>query len=517
MNKINPFNRWELTTGDVKFMQDPSTDTDPLIRDETLSRLADMIETPGIVIPKLALSLEIQNRFGNLTDASRRQFFLTAGPTSGYISVGHGIAYNSKGEMVVIPVGDSTVFNANAPTFTTTGVSGTTPFSTGCTDVPAAGTIGDGLNRYVFISYLSVVRTKSLPSNHGTLGAGPVVPSTNFNSPITSIDQEEGLAYAHHRLNGYKITVLVEGNITLDLISDPEGTPIWTTDPTAIFIGRFISNIAGPDFTDAYTSPPRKVLQLKPHAVGTAAVAQRPPLYADGQIVTVQEHIAGIGTGSVTPRNPHGTAIADLEGSLEPGLANLQRDLARGIYNPAVSLNTPPLNNPLPGATAGALAPSISGALTLSSSVSWAEANGAITSYSSGTLFDKAVNLEQLKTMSINGVNMSQAVYVNGNRCIMAIPVATNPLYAFIGFGAVNPKMVGSGTFTIFVMANPSNISQLLLGAAHLVEDGGAETLRGDMLPVCKVYWNATAATLHKSFVNQADTANAVEDRKSVV
>lgn len=340
MGRVRGFNRQEYLTSDFDFLQD-TKDT------QTRNVLVDRIEQPGILIPMGASAQFIENGVQN-TSGFTDVFPITASATTGMVHVGPNspiadpsihIAYNEDGNRIAFPVGDQVTFDEDAPDAYTVNMVNSTPYSTGRINVDGRAGEGDG-DRYVFISYLEVVRTKGYPPNHGTItpGVPPTITATDdYNKPIVGIDQLTGEATAVHLFDGYRIYVAISTEVTFE----SDGTPIlnggiYTDSAKAIYLGRFqisggsVANIILHDATR-----PRNLLQLRSADVGTVGdtgtAASLPTTYAANQTVTLQQHVSAVGTGTPSPIDPHGYDIeADLEGVPTSRLINTDAPLTGG-------------------------------------------------------------------------------------------------------------------------------------------------------------------------------------------
>lgn len=340
MNSGTPFtdafNRLEVTSGVFRLLQDAKERA-------ILDRLVDDILQPGVQIPANSTAIAIQNGVPT-------QFAITSAGAN--ITIGAGVAYNNLGQRIVVPVGDTTPYNINAPTFTSTitgvgAVQGTTPYSTGNTGVPPLNP-NTLTTRFIFIQYVQVIHTKALPPNHNTVSPAVVVtiaggdPDTK--KPLTELDEKEGLIYAPHRIDGYKIITAELSGLTVG--SQASGTPVLNADTTAIYIGRY-DLIGGPPatgVTNVFMSDalrPRKLFLTSSETGAKVDVANKTPNYADQQVVSAQEHVSALGTGTVTPVNPHGMTITDLGVSLPDLTTALKETMEDGIIDLLLDRNTP--------------------------------------------------------------------------------------------------------------------------------------------------------------------------------
>ena len=341
----NPFNRSEIISSNLRFLQDAKADdTADRFIDGLFETAATSAPRGGILTPAGSTAPDIQN--GLLTE-----FTITA--VSGTnITVSPGIAYDITGERIEIPAGDTTPHNPSAPSFTTllpSGGSVTTPYSTGNTGV-FGGLPDSDLNdiglRFVFIRYVQIVKTKALPPNHGTSTGTVVTPSNDNNKALTEIDQKTGQVFAPQLINGYEILVAKTADLTVGTQSS--GTPILAVDQNAIFIGQY-ELVGGPPATGisniilSDANRPRKLLRFRSLEAVTIDSTNPPIVYVDGQVVTFQEHASATGTGVISATNPHGLAITDITGGgLEPENVLFQKETtADGLIDLQFSSNHP--------------------------------------------------------------------------------------------------------------------------------------------------------------------------------
>lgn len=345
MEHINPFNRFEILSSDFNFVQDAK-------EDEIKKRIIDGMLQPGSVIPAAysgapITPLQIQNGLPMVFPVtSAAAEFIDVGPLSAIIDAIH-VAYNADGERIEVSAGDNVTFNCVAPSFTTDGTEGVpgmllknTPFSTGRRNIKInKAPTGTSEFRYVFISYLPVVRTKSLvvdgtPPNHLGLNGNIGLTPDMHRAPLTGIDEKEGRAYTHHQINGYRIYVALPSEVNLagaypvisSLVAtnltnpktpanDPFSTNLPFTDyAKAIYIGRFTVDDTGavtairPTVATADTAKP--IMRMRSHVAAKIDTANPSTTYANGQVKTYEEHANAFGTAaSITPNNPHKQTI----------------------------------------------------------------------------------------------------------------------------------------------------------------------------------------------------------------
>jgi len=460
---IQPFNRFEPLSSDLNFMQDAkdvALGGSLLLPDEVKDRTIDNLLQPGILSPINATAVDIQHAHDSTT--ATPQFVITsAGGTS--VHIGPGIAYNAQGERIEIIASDNVVYNIDAPTAVTYGVTGATPFSTGHRTVPY-GTDGLTVDRYIFISYLQVVRTLVLPPDHNnqiliTDGA----PAVNARKPITGLDQSEGLAYAHHRINGYKIAVgkvgAGAGEVTIGVAGT---TPTLNGDANAVYLGRFIL-AGGPPPTGVSSivehdaTSPRKLAQFRPienakipdvvsalpndvyDVSGNPKIAYISSASAP-QKVTLQEHVAALGHGTVAPNNPHGLSVTDITGGgAEPENITYQDEsMADGIVDSSQGRNVIP--------------PTLSSAL------------------------QSTINNGVTKQVTFSALTSTQTIYIQGKR-FTSISAATLNI-VFVGgdpAGEYSVYCIDSGTAGVLDLVK-TTVTPLPVGA----------------LPICTVWWTGS-------------------------
>jgi hypothetical protein len=460
MKTYTAFNRAELITGTLTLIQQAK-------EEEIADRLKDRLEQAGILMPASATAIDIQDGIPTV--------FVISNAGSGNINVGAGIAYNSNAERIEILSGDSTPYNAdtsfpNVAVFTTTitgvgSIQGNTPFSSGRLTIPPRDALNSG-ERFVFVRYRQVVRTKSLPPNHNT-SSGTVItiaggdPDTK--KPYLELDQKEGLIYAPHYINGYEIIVALQTELTPG--TQTTGTPVLASDTNAIYIGRYDYTGGAPGSVGTITlsdnARPRLLMLIRTHESAKVDSTNQPTTYDDGQRVTLQEHTSALGTGVIAPTNPHGLAITDITGGgTEPENIVYQKEsMNNGLID---VLNT--TNNPIPASEA--LEPTI---------VNTPLIGPAFLAYVSCTQFDTT----------------RHALYISGERFSSIInklsTYSGNPAdtQAIVGFLAGDP----AGTYNIYV-------NKATTGVVLLQKLISTSALPADSLLLFTVYW--TGAKLLK-------------------
>lgn len=532
MGRIQPFNRLELLSSDFDFVQSTKSD-------QIKNWIKDQISQPGI------LPITDFKAFDDMQKHLPNRFPIILGTLASTITVGAAtpisasdkyIAYDADGERIQLPENDQVTFKADTPIITTTGVTGspTTPFSTGRIDILTPNIPGAGSEeRFVFIAHLEVTKTLALPPDHENIPPTGIGSATNNRRPVTGVDSKQGIAYAHHKIDGYRIYVALPGEVdtsgafpvitSLDDNNDhnplnPNPNTTFPNFANAIYIGKYSVNSAGvvssiqPSGTTTDTTRP--ILRLKP-----IEVVQIPDVteirdftdpdnpidlltYQTGTFISVNEHISTIGTGTVTPRNPHGNQVSDFTaGQLEPDLAAFQaQGFSNGILDDSIETRFHPSNAPL-NTTALQMDASvgtgvINGAFTGTSVKFAAPANAATPTIFRSGLFDARVEIKQL-----NQSGPLQLVYVEGTRLEVLSPTLTDAgvdttIDGFIPFSAADQPT--EGTYTIFVMQDPdpANPNVALLGVAQTKNaDGspGADSLDRNRFVIAEVYWRPGA------------------------
>lgn len=536
MRRTTLHNRFDLTTGSLDFIQDGIE----VVRD----RLKDRIKEPGILVTADALATDVQAYLSTVFPITFLGSTISVGPGAITAPSIH-IAYDADGERIELPAGDTVDFKADTPILTTTGVTGTTPFSTGrlsilTPNIPVSGTE----DRFVFIAYLSVVKTEALPPDHENIPPDPYAGATNARQPLLSIDELLGVARAHQRIDGYRIYVALPGEVdvsgpipilsSLDAANDhnphtPAANTSFPNFTSALYIGRYIIASTGVitnlEPTGASSDTPRPLLQIRP------AETVRVPLesevrtpdtpdgvdlltYANEQSVSLLEHVSAIGTGDVSARNPHGMQVADLTaGLIEPELATFQgQGFMDGLLDTRIETGelhptgVHPSNNPIETDALETVAVSNT-AFTFDNALNFATAAGAPAAFSG--LFDSRIEFTQ---MNLSGTE--QILYAGGTRLDTVRPRLQDALLLGVPLGGVNPFVPFSaatepveGNYVIFASPDPDNPNVALLGKAIEGTD-----LDDDRFVIAKVYWIPSTTTLQRE---QFETSAAVVDLRS--
>ncbi len=243
-------------------------------------------------------------------------FEITVNVTPYSADIGTGVAYDPAGERIII---DSAVpYDALLPTtLTDNGIGGTTltPQSTGSVTVPLTAS----LVNYIYISYLQTTDPTVFTLQDGT------------NSRLFTKGDD-----------GYLVQVVTDAGPT---VGDPE---TFKPNANAVFLGVVdIAQVLTLTERHTYNLKQNNLLATVPDALNTLDALSQP--YATNQEVSHDEHVRAVGTGQVTPVNPHGLAIADLTGSFagktselheklfhESGISGDDASLTSGLYGFAV-------------------------------------------------------------------------------------------------------------------------------------------------------------------------------------
>ena len=518
MGRLNPFNREELITSDLEFIQDTKTD-------EIRNRFKDQLLTAGILPPTNATLVELADGCtGTVFPISIAANVLRVGDAGAIPANSIHVAYDTNGDRIAFPDGDVTPFNQDAYEFTTAGISGTnTPFSTGRLNIDPRAPIVVGATgtRYVFVSYVSVVKTLStlaaspLPPNHNTLQ--PIIIVTpavgtagDTQRAIGNLDQKSGFAYAHQHIDGYRIFVAT-GPDDPTYSATPEVTiagPTVTLNATNIVANGYVTSFINPDraiylgkFIAAYGGAlsgldcsGRQLISVRP-TLAKGTVGGGVGAYSAGLLKTFAEHIAAVGDGVVGVKNPHGEDIQNVT----HGLANvLQEDaLDNGIIDEAASTNNPPSTD-INLAVENILLPSIVGSVDFADIVA---STDVLKTYVNPT-FSANVYLSQ----GTGGELLAgREIYLEGEKLYQVRPLKPGATDAYVGFTATD----AAGTYIIFgrTLDATNNPGQMLLGK---VPD--TVTLLATDLEFGRIYWNGRN-TLSKDIASLTDST--IQDRRN--
>ncbi len=529
MRRIAPHNRLDVIAGSFRFLQDVS-------QEELRDRIIDLILNPGIFPTPSATADEIAAGLPNDTFT-----VINNGPSA--IDVGLGTAYTARGERIEIPSDDAVDFDENAPLFTTTGVDGRTigaiapfitPFSTGRIDIPdpdatnAKGETADaGVNRftrYVFISYESVVRTVSLaeltpssPDHQDDATGTFAVGSPNRRKPMTSKDRKVGTVFVHQFVNGYRIYIArlsevifsggavgtpILGNLTnhpsnegIDPVNtalvDPNKNP-FVNVANATYLGKYVWDsgvaqiVGAPVVDNTGNDNPRKILQFK--SVEVAAVGDNTvdpkivtTVYAANQIVTLQDHTSALGTGIVTPENPHGLAVTNLTaGFATPdNIVYQEESNGDGFFDRGGGENSQLETSALECTV-------LNTTLVLTGFVTFARPKDVGSSRTIDLTGSSEARVE------LSQLTNDQSLYINGFR-IETVNPKLDDVSAGLGVDAFVPffDSDAEGTYVVFITPDLDNAGVGIIGKEIVPPGTAIEAVLGtDRLPLLTVFWN---------------------------
>ena len=200
------------------------------------------------------------------------------------LNIKKGVAYNKYGERIVID--NLTNFNPDAPnTVSSDGLGGftLTPQSTGSLKIP----ITENKYTYIFISYLETTDTSVYVLQYETTKR----------------------LYTKH-LDGYVITK-VESDT---LVQDPYS--LLGIDDSYIFLG-YVHRETGKDLNPTnFNYQNKKYLIPQSGLISLNNVksdkSDRTTSYDYGQTITINDHVKAVGSGTITPNNPHGLTLNDI-------------------------------------------------------------------------------------------------------------------------------------------------------------------------------------------------------------
>jgi hypothetical protein len=287
------------------------------------------------------------------------------------------------------------------------------------------------------------------------------------------VDQKEGTAYAHHRIDGYRIYVANGYEV------DPTSVGAGTTPrlgsvaasgfpgtgenyDAAVYLGKYVYTPAGIGPTGFVSGSDaldkRSLMMLKPNVsakVGNNLDANTlTSSYVAGMMATLQEHIGAVGDGIVTPKNAHGEAIQNVTGG---GTDTLQREaFDDGIIDEAATTNNPRSANV-------AAAVDNVGMTTIVGDVIFADVvGGADTTktYVSPTFAANVYIPQGVGGQLIAG----QEIYLGGERLNQIRPLKPLTTSAYVGFSAAVDAV--TGVYKIFgrTYDPTTNPGQMLLG-----------------------------------------------------
>jgi hypothetical protein len=310
----------------------------------------------------------------------------------------------------------------------------------------------------------------------------------NLQIPLTSLtaDNFVFISYWQENVNSPAEVQVAPGSTTFyPLYVDSYQIRVSTTNiPTAgeIFLGRVNATNNLIDTSARIQSlilgQNVEVFIAVPNGSSGNTSALTPANYTNSNMrVSLQDHCNALGTGIVSPTNPHGYSISDITGGGTEPLNTLYQSevMSNGIVDESLSNNFPP-------SSSTALSPAI---------VNSAFNVGSV-------LYDARVELTQL---SQPGAGSNQVAYVAGQRFTQAGPLtstitglSTNNAFVPFASGGVSPQV--TGTYVVYVQ--PSSASGTLVAGIVLA---GA-TLAANQMPICQVYWDASTSSLSKSQYN---------------
>ena len=504
MRKIVPFNRFEVLSTDLTQLQAVS-------QEELRDRLTDNTVNTGIVIPASAVKpVDIQNIIYNASASVPFAFVFTGS----LLDVESGIAIDSDGERIEID--DSVACTGNLsdplqdpPRFKTYEVSGDgsgnylTPFSTGSKTISDPDPTETGavnphtingilcVERFVFISYVSVVETVANPSNHEN-NNGSVVPADNYRKPLTALDQKQGTAYAHRRKNGYRIYVAKEAELsgTSPYPTLATAFPSPEDNTKALFVGSYYLRTDTHIIYQTNTARQRPVFRSVPIEVAKIDASNATSVYADQQTVGIIEHVNAIEDPTkVSPSNPHGTTTLSTGTDSDVVTNGLIDDSS--AYGGRVH----PSNSPIETTTI--LLPTIN--------------NSFGTNNTAGSYYKGTAPQQQILTSINVGVTISavqfnipissdkQSAFINGHHVLLETLtpfIAGSPATGFVPFSSSAPDVDGIGLWCVYVAQDLVNTTNAILGKHFLGTDNSYDlsVLPTNAIPICIVYWNGSNA-----------------------
>lgn len=221
-------------------------------------------------------------------------------PSTPSITIRTGVAYDSASNRINIS-DESISHDAALPTHTTDDGFGSpvvTPRSTGSKNVP----LTTNIKNYLWIEWLQTTDDSVFTLNRATNAKQFYKQTDGYRISVTTVNTPPS------------VTALTLGSVDLSGFGVVSSTTISKT-------GRL---------TSAITEYRVKIKTVK------ADRSDAPTSYAFDQEVFLDDHIKAVGTGSITPQNPHGTSAADI-GLTDVTIEGHQRTLHNNgvIANPA--------------------------------------------------------------------------------------------------------------------------------------------------------------------------------------
>lgn len=282
--------------------------------DAITERMQDIF-TSGVVTD-LTPFVDLQHRNMNIlgTDAILPFGYPALNPDGLHVLVDAGVSY-TNGERIVIEDGTIT-YDATAPSHTTNDGLGnliSTPESTGSFDILLTATFYN----YIYIGYLQTCDDSVFTLNK-----------------ITNAKQ------FYKRTDGYQFFIATSALVGQQVVLNP--------DPDSyVFLG--VVNLTGVNtaVTANISQVDREHFKSQLRRVGietsNLALSDRPTTYAVGQQpLFLDDHIKAVGTGLISPTNPHGMALADIGvADLETVEAHRRLEHTNGIIGGTPSIPMP--------------------------------------------------------------------------------------------------------------------------------------------------------------------------------
>ena len=396
-----------------------------------------------------------------------------------------GLAYNMYGDRIYIP--EDQMYSAS-----NTGPAGAV--SSGNINIPLPSP--SSTPNYVWISYLATP-----DPTYQDVGSGGVI------------------AYPRV-LDGYQITLT-----TTPVAPQGDGVSIFlckviwaasfpgTLTVTAGEVTQTNGNLLSTIPTATSTDPHRVYSLIRDTSVEIEVDSTNNPTatYAVGGRYTLKDHVNAVGAGTPSPRNPHGTTLADIGGTnLEPLATELATNgLDQGIIDLSLTNNSPAAQ---------------STALQMSLNQTTLQPLNLATQGISGSGINSN---EQRSWVRVAQLQANQFVYVGGQQVSFVYPTLASSDHA--SDPSINPAVPGSGdgwigfstisdttpgTFRLFgTFATVNGLNVLLLQKELLTGFPGAYTpaLTAGQFELGFVYWDGSNVWRDYLAVNSTD----VVDRRS--
>lgn len=223
------------------------------------------------------------------------------------VTVQTGIAYNANGERIIISNATVPYNSANPATTTPDGVGGntSTPISTGSLNIA----LPVNTTRYLFIDYLQTTDPSAF-----------------------TIHKVTGQKLFYSQTDGYKIGVSSTPTVPAGFSS------------ASLFLGSVITNNSLVNGISSINTTGVPIFGIHPQQVQVQTPqlnkADATTVYASGLTTTLDAHVRAVGTGVVTPFNPHGLSGSDIGVSALGGVEHQEFLHCPGIISPATSGNS---------------------------------------------------------------------------------------------------------------------------------------------------------------------------------